>query len=83
MISSCSRALVEGLTMGASSEYRREAYSEVAAAIIALIVSITLLAFAGQWLWNNVMCELFTFAKPSRSIWLLVGLKFFILLMAP
>ena len=83
MLSSCSRALIEGLTLGGTSEYRREAYTEVAATIVALILSVILIAAAGQWLWNTVMCDLFTFCKPSRSIWMLLGLKAFILLMAP
>ncbi len=83
MINSASRAFIEGLTISGSSEYRREAYTEVAAAIFALIVSIVIIAAVGQWLWNNVLCDLFTFCKPSRSIWMLIGLKAFILLMAP
>ncbi len=83
MLTSCARAVVEGLTVSGTSEYRREAYTEVAAAIFAFIISIILIAALGQWLWNTVMVDLFSFCKPSRSIWMLIGLKAFILLMAP
>lgn len=83
MLTSCTRAVVEGMTMSASSEYRREAYTDLAATILALILSVVLIAAVGQWLWNNVLIELFTFCRPSRSIWMLLGLKVFILLMLP
>ena len=79
MLSQCTRAIVESMT--ASSEVRREAYSAVTASILAMVVTIFLIAFLGQWLWNTVIIELFTFAKPSRSIWMLIGLRFFIMIM--
>ncbi len=79
MLNHCARALVESMT--ASSEVRREAYSAVTAAILAMVVTVFLIAFIGQWLWNTVIIELFTFAKPSRSIWMLIGLRFFVMLM--
>jgi len=83
MFGIASRAVVESMTSSMNPEVRRDAYVEVAAAILALVISITVIAFAGQWLWNNVVVELFSFAKPSRSIWMLIGLKFFVLLIAP
>jgi hypothetical protein len=83
MFGVASRAVVESMTSSMDPSVRRDAYAEVAAAILALVISITVIAFAGQWLWNNVVVELFSIAKPSRSIWMLIGLKFFVLLLAP
>jgi hypothetical protein len=83
MFGPASRAVVESMTSSMDPSHRRDAYADVAAAVLALVISITVIAFAGQWLWNNVVVELFAFAKPSRSIWMLIGLKFFILLLAP
>lgn len=80
MLSTCARALVEGMSTGPNSEMRRDAYAAVTAGILGFIIAVAILGFAGQWLWNNVIVELFSFAKPSRSIWLLVGLKFFVML---
>jgi hypothetical protein len=80
MITQCTRAVVESMTSNMNSDIRREAYAGVAAAILSLLVSILIIAFAGQWLWNNVIVELFTCVKPSRSIWMLIGLKIFVLL---
>ncbi len=83
MITECTRAVVESMTSNMNSDIRREAYASVAAGILALIVSILIIAFAGQWLWNNVIVDLFTCVKPSRSIWMLIGLKIFLLLILP
>lgn len=80
MLSQCTRALVESMTTSGNSEIRRDAYAAVTASILAAVVAVFLIAFLGQWLWNNVIVELFTFAKPSRSIWMLIGLKFFVML---
>lgn len=81
MIGLATRAVVESMTTNMNSDIRRDAYAAVAAGILALLVSFLIIAFAGQWLWNTVIIELFSFAKPSRSIWMLIGLKLFILLM--
>ena len=80
MLTQCTRALVESMTTSGNSEVRRDAYAAVTSSILAVVASIFLIAFLGQWLWNNVIIELFTFAKPSRSIWMLIGLKFFVML---
>lgn len=71
------------MTTSGNSEVRRDAYAAVTSSILAVVASIFLIAFLGQWLWNNVIIELFTFAKPSRSIWMLIGLKFFLVLIMP
>jgi hypothetical protein len=80
MLSQCTRAIVEGMTTNTSSESRRESYAAVTATILAFIVAIVLIAFIGQWLWNTVIIELFTFARPSHSVWMLIGLKLFLVL---
>lgn len=81
MIGLATRAVVESMTTSINSDIRRDAYAAVAAGVLALLISFLIIAFAGQWLWNTVIIELFSFAKPSRSIWMLIGLKLFIVLM--
>jgi hypothetical protein len=56
------------------SSGRREMYIEVVASILSLIVSILIVAFIGKWLWNTTVVELFTFARPVRSVWQIIGL---------
>lgn len=61
-----------------STSSRRELYKEVFASILALILSILILAFIGKWLWNTSVAELFTFVRPVRSVWQLIGLMIFV-----
>ena len=42
------------------------------------VAAIVIIAFIGKWLWNTSVAELFTFVRPVRSIWQLIGLMIFI-----
>jgi hypothetical protein len=76
------RAGVEGMTdMSGSTAGRREIYKELVAQIIALVIAIIIISFVGKWLWNNSVAELFTFARPVRSVWQIIALMLFISLM--
>lgn len=56
---------------------RREVYMELIASLFALFLSIIIIAFIGKWLWNNIVVDLFTFAKPARNVWQIIGLMVF------
>jgi hypothetical protein len=58
----------------------RNLYKELVVSIMALVISITIVAFVGKWLWNNSVVELFTFARPARSVWNIIALMFFLTL---
>ena len=77
MLGDLCRAGVECMT-DMSGSNRRGIYKEVIAQIIALIIAITIIAFVGKWLWNNSVAELFTFARPVRSVWQIIALMFFV-----
>jgi hypothetical protein len=81
MLRDLCRAGVEGMTDMSGSNGRREIYKEVVAQILALVIAITIIAFIGKWLWNNSVAELFTFARPVRSVWQIIALMFFVGLM--
>ncbi len=78
-----SKAAVEGFIGLNSSEKRRDAYVDFVAFIVAFIISIIILGFIGKWLWNEVVVDLFSFAKPARSFWQIVGLMLFTSIMLP
>ena len=78
MLKDLCRAGVEGMTDVSGSSQRRDLYKELIASILALIISIVIIAFIGKWLWNTSVAELFTFVRPVRSIWQLIGLMIFI-----
>ena len=83
MLKDLCRAGVEGMTdISGSSNGRREMYKELVAQILAIILAFLIVAFVGKWLWNNSVAELFTFARPVRSVWQIIALILFIKLCA-
>ena len=76
-------AAVEGFMDQGNAEHRRRAYMGFVSVILSYIVSIVVLSFVGKLLWNGVVVDLFTFAKPARSIWQILGLMIFISLIFP
>jgi hypothetical protein len=81
-IQSACRAAVEGFADTAPN-VKREVYADSIAVILAFVVAFVILAFVGKLLWNNVITELFSFAKPAKSFWQIIGLMFFINLVRP
>jgi hypothetical protein len=75
-------AIVEGYTNpGGTEAYKpAPAYSEALAAILALIISLIIIAFVGLWLWNYSVVPLFEFARPAKSIFQILGLMVFVAL---
>ncbi len=72
-------AAVDAFTdLSGSESSRRELYTSLAASVLALILSIAIVALIGKWLWNNIIIDLFTFAKPVRSVWQIIGLMIFL-----
>jgi len=79
LIGSACKAAVEGFA-GTSDDptKRRAIYTEVLASLLAFVIALVILGFVGKLLWNNVIVELFTFAKPARSFWQILGLMIFV-----
>lgn len=84
VISSAARAAVEGFTSTNQDPVkRRDVYMQLLSVLLAFIVALVILGFVGQLLWNNVVMDLFSFAKPARSVWQIIGLMIFISLIRP
>jgi hypothetical protein len=77
------KASIEGFVGAPSSEHRRDAYVDFAAMFTAFVVSVIILAFVGKYLWNNIVCDLVTIAKPARNVWQILGLMIFMALVLP
>jgi len=50
---------------------------ELVASLLALTLSVIIIAFIGKWLWNNIIVDLFSFAKPAHNVWQIIGLMVF------
>jgi hypothetical protein len=81
-IQSACRAAVEGFADTAPN-VKREVYADSVAVLLAFIVAFVIIAFVGKLLWNNVVVDLFSFAKPARSFWQIIGLMIFVNLIRP
>jgi hypothetical protein len=51
--------------------------------LIAYVIALVLMGLIGKYLWNAVITDLFTFAKPVKSFWQVVGLMIFVGLLRP
>ena len=83
IINSAARAAIEGFTGNDDPAKRRETYTELLALLLSFALSILILGFLGKLLWNNIVVELFSFAKPARHFWQILGLMVFISLVNP
>jgi O-antigen ligase len=82
-INAAAKATVEGFVGMHSSERRRDAYVDFISTVLAFLIAIVILGFIGKFLWNGVVVDLFSFAKPARSLWQIIGLMLFVSLLRP
>jgi len=66
--------------MSGSDSKRREAYMEIIASLLSFLIAVIIISFIGKWIWNNIIFDLFTFVKPFKSIWQILGLMIFMTL---
>ena len=83
IVNAAAKATVEGFVGMTSSERRRDAYVDFLAAFIAFVLALVLLGFIGKYLWNYVIVDLVSFAKPVKSFWQIIGLMLFVSLIHP
>jgi hypothetical protein len=77
------KAGVEGFMDNGNAERRRVAYVDFMTQFLVFILVLVVLGFIGKYLWNGVVVDLFSFAKPARSVWQILGLMVFVMLVSP
>jgi len=83
VLGAVAKAGVEGFLDVGNADQRRATYADFLSVLIAYLIAIVILAFIGKFLWNGVIVDLFSFAKPVRSIWQILGLVIFLALVRP
>jgi len=78
VIGGATKAIVEGMSGSPQAEKSRDTYVDLIATLVAFVVTLVILAFIGQLLWNNVIVDLVSFARPAKSVWQILGLFIFI-----
>lgn len=83
LLSSVANAAVEGFSSSEDPAKKKETLMEVLSVLLAFVLSLVILGFVGKYLWNNVVVELVSVAKPARSFWQIIGLMVLISLVHP
>lgn len=83
LLTYASRSLVQGFANPADSKEARESASELLVVLVAFFVSLVVLSLIGTLLWNTIITELFSFARPAKSFWQILGLFVFVALIRP
>jgi uncharacterized membrane protein len=83
LITRTCEGFVSGMMTTQSSDKRQDSYATFLSAVLAYILAIVILSFVGKLLWNGVVTELISVAKPARSIWHILGLMIFTSLLFP
>jgi hypothetical protein len=78
VIGGATKAIVEGMSGSPQAEKSRDTYVDLIATLVAFVVTLVILAFIGQLLWNNVIVDLVSFARPAKSVWQILGLFIFV-----
>lgn len=83
LLGSACKAAVEGFTSNEDPSKKKAVYTDLLAVMLAFVLALVILGFVGKLLWNNIIVELFSFAKPARSFWQILGLMVFVSLVNP
>ncbi len=75
------KATLEGFANADNTVERKEANITVVASLITFIIALVLLSLIGKLLWNGVVVDLLSFARPAKSIWQILGLFIFVSLL--
>lgn len=70
-------SMLQGFVNSDNTEKKTESYLSLASGLIAFVIVLVILALIGKFLWNGVIVELFSFAKPARSYLQILGLYVF------
>ena len=84
LLGSACKAAVDGFAGASEDPAKRKAiYTELLATLLAFVIAFVILGFVGKLLWNNVVVELVSIAKPARNFWQILGLMIFVSLVNP
>ena len=75
------RSCLEGFVNPDDTKEKKDAYVSLAAGVITFVIALIILSLIGKLLWNGVITQLFSFAKPASSYLQILGLFVFTSLM--
>lgn len=76
-VQSMVRSGLEGFMNQEDAAAKKESYIALIASLISFVIALVILSLIGKFLWNGVIVELFSFAKPAKSYMQILGLFVF------
>jgi hypothetical protein len=77
------KALVGGVVQGfANSKEKKDGYVQLVVVILSFVLSLVILSLIGKLLWNSVVVDLVSVARPAKSFWQILGLYVFVALVS-
>jgi len=83
LVGAAMSAGAEGFLNNGNVNQKRQAYMEFVVTLFTFIIAVLLLSFFGKFLWNNVVVDLVSVARPAKSLWQILGLMLFLGLIFP
>jgi len=78
LFTAATRAGLESFVNPDSSQTVNQSLIEFVAVLLAFIIALVILSLIGKLLWNGVVVDLFSFARPAKSFWQVLGLFVFV-----
>jgi hypothetical protein len=69
--------IVQGFANPENSKEKKDGYVELVIALLTFFLSLIILSLIGKLLWNSVVVDLLSVARPAKSFWQILGLYIF------
>jgi len=73
--------LVQGFANPENSKEKKDGYVQLVIALLTFVLSLVILSLIGKLLWNSVVVDLVSVARPAKSFWQILGLYVFMALL--
>jgi hypothetical protein len=69
--------IVQGFANPENSKEKKDGYVQLVIALLTFFLSLIILSLIGKLLWNSVVVDLLSVARPAKSFWQILGLYIF------
>jgi hypothetical protein len=69
--------VVQGFANPENSKEKKDGYVQLVVVLLTFFISLVILSLIGKLLWNSVVVDLVSVARPAKSFWQILGLYVF------
>jgi hypothetical protein len=66
--------VVQGFANPENSKEKKDGYVQLVVVLLSFFISLVILSLIGKLLWNSVVVDLVSVARPAKSFWQILGL---------